>query len=171
MEEQLSNLLALAAAAVLGGLLGLQREVNNHWAGLRTHMLVALGTALLVLSVTGIAKDTESFLSRVIQGVAAGIGFIGAGTILKVQERVEIHGLTTASTLWVAAAVGVVCGMKLYVLAAGAVAIGLLILTFLGRVERRLDKVRNSPFFTPLDDDKPEKNGTKRPQATRSRRP
>ena len=96
----------LLAATVLGGLIGFQRERVHSAAGLRTHILVALGAALFVL-VGREAGFSASDTSRVVQGIVAGIGFLGAGTILKLADRGEVHGLTTAATIWVTAAVGV----------------------------------------------------------------
>ncbi len=100
----------LAVALVLGAILGYERESEGKPAGLRTHMLVTVGSALFVLVAieAGVAKDQ---LSRVIQGLATGIGFLGAGAILKLSEKREIHGLTTAANVWVAAAVGLAVGM------------------------------------------------------------
>ena len=94
----------LVAAAILGGILGAERELEGKAAGLRTHMLVALGAALFVLLPSEIGMATAD-LSRVIQGVATGIGVIGAGTILKLRDRQEIIGLTTAANLWLTAAI------------------------------------------------------------------
>ena len=96
----------LLAAAILGGLIGAQRERVHSAAGLRTHILVALGSALFVLAGRE-AGFSASDTSRVVQGIVAGIGFLGAGTILKLADRGEVHGLTTAATIWVTAAVGV----------------------------------------------------------------
>jgi putative Mg2+ transporter-C (MgtC) family protein len=96
----------LLAATVLGGLIGFQRERVHSAAGLRTHILVALGAALFVLAGHE-AGFSASDTSRVVQGIVAGIGFLGAGTILKLADRGEVHGLTTAATIWVTAAVGV----------------------------------------------------------------
>ena len=132
------SLLSLAAALGLGGLLGLQRLLDGRWAGLRTHMLVSMGTALFVLCGTGFGSETPAAVSRIIQGVAAGLGFIGAGTILKLQDRMQIFGLTTASSLWMAAAVGAACALKLYILAGGGTLLSLLILWLLGRAEKGL---------------------------------
>lgn len=102
----------LLMAAVLGGILGFEREHKGKAAGVRTHMLVALGAALFVLvpQVSGAQADA---LSRVVQGVIAGIGFLGAGTILKNKEGDEGHvkGLTTAAGLWMTAAIGVAAGL------------------------------------------------------------
>ena len=96
----------LLAAAVLGGVIGAQRERVHSTAGFRTHILVAMGAALLLLT-SREAGFSIPDLSRVVQGIVAGIGFLGAGTILKLADRGEVHGLTTAATIWVTAAVGV----------------------------------------------------------------
>jgi putative Mg2+ transporter-C (MgtC) family protein len=101
-------LLRLGLAAILGGLLGFQRERAGRPAGLRTHMLVALGSALFVLIPLQAGMPLVE-MGRVLQGLTTGIGFLGAGTILK--RGVHIEGLTTAASLWVTAAVGVAAGM------------------------------------------------------------
>ena len=95
--------------AVLGGLIGAEREWVGKAAGLRTHMMVSLGAALFVLVPieTGIG---EGDMTRVIQGIATGIGFIGAGTILKRADTDQIQGLTTAATIWLTGAVGIAVG-------------------------------------------------------------
>jgi putative Mg2+ transporter-C (MgtC) family protein len=102
--------LRLLLAALLGGVLGYQRERQGKEAGLRTHMLVALGSAFFVVVPLQAGMDIGD-LSRVLQGVIAGIGFLLAGTILKQQAEGEIHGLTTAAGLWLTAAVGVAAGL------------------------------------------------------------
>jgi putative Mg2+ transporter-C (MgtC) family protein len=97
----------LVAAAVLGGLIGLEREQAGKAAGIRTHMMVALGAALFVL--VPIAAGLEpGDLSRVIQGIAAGMGFLGGGTILKRAD--DIEGLTSAATIWFTGAIGIAVG-------------------------------------------------------------
>jgi len=100
----------LLAAAVLGGIIGAQRERVHSAAGFRTHILVAMGAVLLVLGGLEAGFSTPD-VSRVVQGIVAGIGFLGAGTILKLADRGEVHGLTTAATIWVTAAVGVAAGI------------------------------------------------------------
>jgi len=100
----------LLVAAVLGGLLGYEREVKGASAGLRTHMLVSVGSALFVLIPLQAGMPIED-LSRVLQGVTAGIGFLGAGAILKQKEQNDIRGLTTAASVWMTAAIGVAAGM------------------------------------------------------------
>lgn len=109
--EQITRILIrLIMAALLGGLLGLQRERRRKAAGVRTHMLVAMGAALFVLvpQQNGMALED---MSRVIQGVIAGIGFLGAGAILKNQADSSIVGLTTAAGVWMTAAIGIACGL------------------------------------------------------------
>jgi putative Mg2+ transporter-C (MgtC) family protein len=100
----------LLLAALLGGIVGYEREHKGKAAGLRTHMLVAMGAALFVLvperGGMGIAD-----MSRVIQGVVAGVGFLGAGAIIKRHSEEQVQGLTTAAGIWMTAAIGVACGL------------------------------------------------------------
>ncbi|MBA1242232.1 MgtC/SapB family protein [Pseudomonas japonica] len=111
--EQLTKVTArLLIAALLGGILGFERENKGKAAGVRTHMLVSIGAALFVL-VPQMAGSQADALSRVVQGIVAGIGFLGAGTILK-GNRLDTHdvkGLTTAAGLWMTAAIGIAAGM------------------------------------------------------------
>jgi putative Mg2+ transporter-C (MgtC) family protein len=102
--------LRLLVALALGGLLGYERESIGASAGLRTHMLVSLGSALFVLIPLQAGMQIED-LSRVLQGVTAGIGFLGAGAILKQTDKNDIKGLTTAASVWLTAAIGVAAGM------------------------------------------------------------
>jgi putative Mg2+ transporter-C (MgtC) family protein len=108
VRELTQLLLRLGLAAGLGGLLGFQREVVGRAAGLRTHMLVALGSAFFIVLPVQAGMDLTD-LSRVLQGLTTGIGFLGAGTILKREGQIE--GLTTAAGLWLTAAVGIAAGM------------------------------------------------------------
>jgi putative Mg2+ transporter-C (MgtC) family protein len=131
-----TDLISLVAAMLLGGLVGLDRELRGYWAGLRTHVMVALGAALFVA--VGPRDGSFADVSRVIQGVAAGVGFIGAGTILKLTDQQEVKGLTTASSIWLAAAIGVACGMRHYELAVAAAISAVLVLGLLRRLETHL---------------------------------
>ena len=131
----------LGAAAVLGGMIGFEREWKNKSAGLRTHMTVALGCAAFML----IALETsprDGDISRAIQGIAAGIGFIGAGTILKRSEEEDIQGLTTAATIWMTAAVGAAAGAGHGWLGLIGVLIAFLVLSILSRVDTWLERKR-----------------------------
>ena len=103
-------LLRLLTAALLGGVLGYEREQHGKTAGLRTHMLVAMGAAMFVLVPQQSGMLIED-LSRVIQGVVAGIGFLCAGAIIKNHLEEDVRGLTTAASVWMAAAIGIACGM------------------------------------------------------------
>jgi putative Mg2+ transporter-C (MgtC) family protein len=100
----------LILAAVLGGLLGFERELAGKSAGLRTYMLVSLGAALFVL-IPQHAGMSDADVSRIIQGVVAGIGFLGAGAIVKGSREEDIQGLTTAAAIWLTAAVGIAAGL------------------------------------------------------------
>lgn len=103
-------IIRLLAAAILGALVGMQREKAGKPAGLRTHMLVCLGTTVFILACTSASMSAEA-QSRVIQGIVTGIGFIGAGSILKISEERAIQGLTTAAGIWMTAAIGVAVGV------------------------------------------------------------
>jgi putative Mg2+ transporter-C (MgtC) family protein len=131
LDEIVNVVVRLLLAATLAGILGMERESHGKAAGLRTHMLVALGAALFVLVVTrlGVAGD----VSRVIQGVAAGIGFIGAGSILKHVDRGEVTGLTTAASIWMTAAIGVAAGVGTIWFSVFATAIAWVILDLVDR--------------------------------------
>jgi putative Mg2+ transporter-C (MgtC) family protein len=127
--------LRLLAAATAGGLLGAERESVGKAAGLRTHMLVAMASALFVVAVGG--GDVEGDVSRVIQGVAAGIGFIGAGTILKQAEHERVTGLTTAASVWLTAAIGVAAGVGAIWLVVVATVFAWIVLNIFVRAEGR----------------------------------
>jgi putative Mg2+ transporter-C (MgtC) family protein len=100
----------LLCAALLGALIGYERERRGKAAGMRTHILVSLGAALFVLVLHESGGDVTA-QSRVVQGVIAGIGFLGAGTILNTRGERQIQGLTTAASIWLSAAIGVTAGL------------------------------------------------------------
>jgi putative Mg2+ transporter-C (MgtC) family protein len=127
----------LLVAALLGGLLGFEREREGKAAGLRTHMLVSLGAALFTVASLE-AGMMVSDLSRVFQGIATGVGFLGAGTILKLTGQQEIKGLTTAAGIWLTAAVGMAAGSGFLWIPILGVVIALIILSGLVYFERRL---------------------------------
>jgi putative Mg2+ transporter-C (MgtC) family protein len=122
---------------LLAGLIGYERLHAHKAAGLRTHILVALGAALfsLIPSLSGMDMHDAS---RVIQGVAAGIGFLGAGTILKLSDQHRIEGLTSAASIWVTAAVGTAAGVGFTGAAIIVAVFSWIVLTILQRLERRL---------------------------------
>jgi putative Mg2+ transporter-C (MgtC) family protein len=129
-------LVRLAVAAIVGGALGFERHLHGRWAGLRTHMTVALAAAVFVMGIDSPPSSAET--ARVIQGIAAGVGFLGAGTILKLSDRLEIKGLTTASSIWLTAALGTVVGLGRYSVAVAATVVGLLILSVLRPLDKRM---------------------------------
>ncbi|MDA8449305.1 MgtC/SapB family protein [Acidovorax sp. NCPPB 3859] len=110
LEQATRIVVRLGMAGLLGGLLGWEREHRGKAAGVRTHMLVSMGAALFVLVAEqeGIAPADNS---RVLQGIIAGVGFLGAGTILKSDGAHQIRGLTTAAGIWLTAAIGVAAGL------------------------------------------------------------
>ena len=128
--------LRLALAAVLGGAIGLEREYHHKPAGLRTNMLIALGSALFSIISVELGGGAGS-PDRIAAQVVTGIGFLGAGAILRSGEN--IHGLTTAATIWVNAAIGMAAGLGSYVVAAGAAALTLIVLAILPFIERRFE--------------------------------
>ena len=134
--EQFAHVVVrLLAAALLGGIVGYERERAGRPAGLRTHMLVALGAALFVIACEESGMDSDG-LSRVIQGIATGIGFIGGGAILKLAAEREIKGLTTAAGIWMTAAVGVAAGLGRWGSAAVGVLLTWIILSILIKLEK-----------------------------------
>lgn len=134
-------LIRLLAATILGAIIGLQREKAGKPAGLRTHMLVTLGTAVFVLACSGVGMG-EDALSRVIQGIVTGIGFIGAGSILKLDRERDIQGLTTAAGVWMTAAVGVAVGLGSLGVALLSTVFTVGILSFASRYEPSPDSER-----------------------------
>ena len=132
-------LLRLTLAALLGGLLGIEREQKGKAAGVRTHMLVAMGSALFVL-LSQQAGMPASDLSRVVQGIIAGIGFLGAGTILKGDDLGKVKGLTTAAGIWLTAAIGVAAGMGRESTAVLSTLLALAIFSLMPRVVDALEK-------------------------------
>jgi len=149
MEFQI--IFQLILAALLGGLVGFEREIKRKGAGLQTYSLVTLGACLFTM----IAFEFFNFFldkpglsfdpSRVIQAVAIGIGFIGAGIIIFRQSRIE--GLTTAAGLWVVAALGIAIGAKLYFLAILGTLLAILILVGFGILEEKIFGKRNEKTF------------------------
>ena len=141
----LEIVLRLGVATIIGSVLGLNREIRGKPAGMRTHALVALGTALVTLTGIVLAGHDGEFdsnsVSRVIQGIVAGIGFLGGGTILKSDTGEQISGLTTAASLWVVACLGIACGVGLWAMALVALGLALLVLILGEKVEQVLHRL------------------------------
>jgi len=137
------TILRVLAAVAAGACLGWERESSHKPAGLRTHVLVTLGAAAAVLTalklhhqLTVVGEGTSSDLMKVIAGIIGGVGFLGAGSILR--DSTGVRGLTTAATIWLSAAMGVACGLGHFKLAATCVVIALSTLVLLGLLERHL---------------------------------
>jgi len=130
-------ILRLVLSLVLSGLIGLERQLHRRSAGLRTHILVSLGSCLIMLTslyVFDIYKDVVSLdPSRIAAGVITGIGFLGAGTIIR--ERLEVRGLTTAASLWVVAGIGLAAGCGFWRPAVYTTVLTVVVLYFLRRIE------------------------------------
>ena len=136
-------LIRVIAAVLLGGFLGIERERTGKPAGFRTHILVCLATAVVVLACTE-AKMSVDGLSRVVQGVVTGIGFIGAGSILKLSQERQIKGLTTAAGLFMTAIIGIAVGLGALGLAVIGTLLTLLVLGLEHVVDSRITRKKNS---------------------------
>jgi putative Mg2+ transporter-C (MgtC) family protein len=134
-------LLRLTLAIFIGALIGLERQLDHKSAGLRTHMLVSLGAAIFVLTGVqiGTVQDDVNSVSRIIQGITAGVGFLGAGEIINKVQRsgdIKVQGLTSAAAIWVSASLGVAAGCGLWAIGLfGAIATFLIL-----RVAKRLEE-------------------------------
>ncbi len=142
--------LRLALAALLGGVLGLEREVRGQAAGLRTHILVCLGACCFTLASIfieaelgpGLAEGIRGDISRIASQVVVGIGFLGAGVIMR--HNGQVTGLTTAANLWLTASVGLTAGLGFYFAAVTTMTIALLCLAGLRPLERAIARYRAS---------------------------
>jgi putative Mg2+ transporter-C (MgtC) family protein len=140
--NELDDVLRLLVAAGTGLLIGIDRDLHGKPVGMRTLSLVSLGAALVSISVIEFQdlRQHPDAISRVIQGVVAGVltgvGFIGAGVILRDQQAKTVHGLTTAATVWIAAGLGIACALGAWLLVGTAIALTLLVLFVLGWLER-----------------------------------
>jgi putative Mg2+ transporter-C (MgtC) family protein len=132
----------LLLATLFGALIGLNREREGKPAGLRTHALVAVGSAALMMVGLLLQGDDSGAPGRVLQGIVAGVGFIGAGTILHRGDAQGVHGLTTAAAIWVVAAIGVAAGAGLWRLAAAALGVSLVLLILGETVDRWVHRDR-----------------------------
>jgi putative Mg2+ transporter-C (MgtC) family protein len=132
-------LIRLIASLIFGAVIGLQRERVGKPAGLKTHIIATLGTTIFVLACSAYGMSSDG-LSRVIQGIVTGIGFLGAGAILKLDAQHDIKGLTTAASIWISSAIGVAVGLGVLGLALLATVLTLVILTFVKKFEVKFEK-------------------------------
>ena len=142
-DHWLGILLRLCLALLVGGIIGWERQLRHKPAGFRTHMLVSMGSALFVLIPLALGKNENGrdAIERVIQGITAGVGFLGAGEILRQSKQeigeVEVHGLTSAAAIWVSAALGTAAGCGLWQLALIGALLSLFVLRVVKEFERR----------------------------------
>lgn len=130
--------LRLGASVVAGMVVGVDREMHAKPVGVRTLGLVGLGSALVTMAGSGFsAEGVDANASRAIQGIVTGIGFLGAGVIVKGERKSHVHGMTTAAAIWVTAALGISCGVGAYL----PVAIGLILMLLLIGVGGRIDRI------------------------------
>jgi putative Mg2+ transporter-C (MgtC) family protein len=174
MELELLILLRLVIAAVLSGLIGYERERGGKDAGLRTHMLVAVGAALFVsftdlfiieyqpLTPPGPPGNFRVQIEPLatVEAIVTGISFLGAGTIFVAGRQGRVKGLTTAASIWVTAAVGIAVGLERYVVATGSTLLILIILKVMNRLEiqrppRHLDGEQDQHSFEHADTSRP----------------
>jgi putative Mg2+ transporter-C (MgtC) family protein len=132
-QAQLESLIPMAVALVLAGVIGLDREWHRSPAGIRTHMMVGMGSALVMVLASALYDEQSA--ARLAANVITGIGFLGAGVI--VRRKSEVHELTTAASIWFVAMVGLAAGAKLYILAGGATALGWFVLAVLRWLTKR----------------------------------
>jgi len=137
---EISIIIRLTLSVVLGGLIGLERQLHRRTAGLRTHILVCLGSCLIMLTslfIFDIYKDKVPLdPARIAAGVITGIGFLGAGAII--QERASVRGLTTAASLWVVAGIGLAVGCGFYLASIFTAVLSLIVLLFLRQFENKI---------------------------------
>ena len=131
-------------ATLVGGILGSNRELHGKAAGVRTHALVSLGAAIVTVAmlrqeVGGIVSDPNA-IGRIIQGILTGVGFLGAGVILR-DAGGHVSGLTTAATIWICAALGIVCGLGYWSLLGVSVGLTLFVLLFGEAFERVAERI------------------------------
>jgi putative Mg2+ transporter-C (MgtC) family protein len=142
-HQQLARvIIRMIAAILLGSIIGYERERAGKAAGLRTHILVTLGTCVFVLACSGSGMDSDG-LSRVIQGIVTGIGFLGAGSILKLNDERDIQGLTTAAGIWMTSAIGVAIGLGELGLALLGAILTVIVLALLGQVDYKAEKIKS----------------------------
>ena len=135
----------LGLATLLGAAIGINREWERKPAGLRTHALVALGGALFTLIGLLLSRDDPSATGRILQGITAGIGFIGAGVIMRRPDMHDVQGLTTAAAIWIVAAIGVAVGAGLWRTSLIVLTLALLVLVVGEAIDGWLHKARTPP--------------------------
>ncbi|QWE07714.1 MgtC/SapB family protein [Polynucleobacter sp. JS-JIR-5-A7] len=145
--------LRLALALLVGAILGLNRWLHHKSAGIRTHSLVAIGSATAVMLISDFVQDDAQAVSRVLQGLITGLGFLGAGVIIREQRSQKVHGLTTAASLWACALIGASFGAGQFAL--GGLSLGAILLTLIigGPLERLMAEFTGVKRESEVSDD------------------
>ncbi len=134
------NVISVILAVLLGGIIGLEREIRGKVAGLRTNILICLGAAVFTIISREMAGGQEASLTRIAAGVVTGVGFLGAGAII--QDRGGIHGLTSAATIWIVASIGMACGAEFFKLAIISTLVALAVLIGLTHLEKSVASLK-----------------------------
>ncbi|UCG49854.1 MAG: MgtC/SapB family protein [Phycisphaerales bacterium] len=132
------NFLSIVSAVILGGIIGLERELSGKAAGLRTNILICLGAAVFTIISKEIAAGAGDTVARIAAQIVTGVGFLGAGAII--QDRGGVHGLTTAAGIWLVASIGMACGAGLFNLAVITTLIAVVVLIGLAHVGRSAER-------------------------------
>ncbi len=157
----IESVIKIGIATIFGAIVGLEREIHGRPAGLRTNALVCMASCLLIVvsrtgAMTGLDRSQNFILnvdpSRMAAGIVTGIGFLGAGAILRVRESF-VRGLTTAAGIWFVAALGIAVGIGAYIVSGAALVLGLSVLTLMTRLERRIADVAYRILVVDVDKD------------------
>ena len=133
---EIDHVMAMVTAVLFGGAIGLERALSGKPAGLRTNILICLGSAIFTSIGISLSGGSPEAVSRLASGIMTGIGFLGAGVLI--HEGSGVHGLTTAASVWLVATIGIACGAGLYATAGVATLFGLLVLVTLSPVAKKI---------------------------------
>ncbi len=135
----LNDVLSIILAVVLGGAVGMERELSGKSAGLRTNVLICLGAAVFTIISAKMALQYDASVVRIAAQIVTGVGFIGAGAII--QDRGGVHGLTSAATIWLVASIGMACGANFYRLAVLTTLVAIIVLVGLTKLAKPLERL------------------------------
>ncbi len=140
MEVELADILAVVLAVVLGAVVGIERELKQKAAGLRTNVLICVGAAVFTIISKKMGAEDNQSITRIAAQIVTGVGFLGAGAIIR--DRAGVLGLTTATTIWLVASIGMACGAGYYKLALATTVIVISVLIGLSYLERAVRRWR-----------------------------
>jgi putative Mg2+ transporter-C (MgtC) family protein len=140
MGPELSDIIGVVLAALFGGIIGIERELRRKSAGLRTNVLISVGAAVFTIISRRMGTAGNESITRIAAQVVTGVGFLGAGAIIR--DRASVLGLTTAATIWLVASIGMACGAGFFKLALAATVLAILVLIGLSKLETAIKKWR-----------------------------